>query len=290
MPEQLPRRVVIPEFRIENPEQIKVNGGEDVANAKRLEGVSVRFRIEKTLNAVMNKAKISLANLSRPDVEYLTSFTSWALEIEKRKRIRLFAGYEGQNVGLIFDGDITSALPSLPPDEWLEVEALSGFYDNQNVASISIEGETSFKEICEKVAQELGLSLRFHVKTDRYVDGFTYQGGARNVIYKLNDLFQACAYQDGKTLYVRDLEQEYDGTAKLINEESGLIGIPHPGPLGVDLTVLLDPTIELGKPIKLESKRIPSASGVYYPYALVHEGESRGNPFYTHLKCQRFKL
>lgn len=290
MADNLPKRVIIPEFRIENPDQIKVTGGEDVANAKRLEGISVRFRIEKTLNAVMNKARISLANLARADVEYLTSFTSWALEIEKRKRIRLFAGYEGQNVGLLFDGDITSAQPTIPPDEWLEIEALSGFYDNQNVASISIEGETSFQEICEKVAQELGLSLRFYVKNNRMVEGFTYQGGARNIIYKLNDLFQACAYQDGQTLYVRDLAQEFDGNAKLINEESGLIGIPKPGPLGVDLTVLLDPTIELGKPIKLESKRIPAANGVYYPYALTYEGESRGNPFYTHLKCRRFNL
>lgn len=288
MAETLLKRVIIPEFRIENPNGIQTEDGR-VANAKRLEGVSVRFRVEKFMNAVMNKAQISLANLAREDVEYLTTFTSWALAVEKRKRIRLFAGYEGVNVGLIFDGDITKALPTLPPDEWLECEALSGFYDNQNVLSMSIEGETSFKAVCEKVAQELGLSLRFYSKQNKMIDGFTYLGGARNVLYKLNELFQVCAYEENNTLYVRDMyPSSTTVNAKLISEDSGLIGIPQPGPIGVDLTVLLDPSIELGAPVQLKSRRIPAANGVYYPYALIHEGESRGNPFYTHLRCRRY--
>lgn len=288
MADVLSKRVIIPEFRFSNPKGIEtVNGAR--ANAKRLDGISTRFRIEKYMNAVMNKATIQLANLAREDIEYLTTFTSWAFAIEKRKRIRLFAGYENQNVGLIFDGDITKATPTMPPDIWLECEALSGFYDNQNVLSISIAQETSLRSICEEAAQQLGLSLKFYSENQKTIDGFTYCGGARNILYKINDLFQVCAYEENRKLYVRDLypTSKYVN-AKLISENSGLIGIPQPGPMGVDLTVLLDPTIELGAPIQLKSRRIPAADGIYYPYAMIYEGASRENPFYTHLRCRRY--
>lgn len=288
MGEQLPQRVIIPEFRFINKDGIETENGQK-ANAKRLEGISVRFRVEKYMNAVMNKAHIQLANLTRDDIEYLTTFTSWAFAVEKRKRIRLFAGYKEQNVGLIFDGDITKAIPSMPPDIWLECEALSGFYDNQNILSLSMAGKLTLKNICEQAAQELGLTLQFYSANTKIIDGFSYCGGARNVLYKINDLFQTCVYEDSGKLYVRDLYPQADYTkAKLITETSGLIGVPQPGPMGVDLTTLLDPTIQLGAPVKLQSLRIPAANGVYYPYALVHEGTSRENPFYTHLRCRRY--
>lgn len=292
MPEEnkivpITERVIIPEFYFPNTTNI-LTQDEKRANAKRLEGISVRFKITKYRNAVMNKAQISIANLERADIEYLTTFTSWALAIAKRKRIRIFAGYKSQSVGLLFDGDITYATPTMPPDIWLNCEALSGFYDNQNVMSLSMEGQITLKEICQKVADELGLRLSYQTTINKKVDGFVYCGGARNVLYKLNTLADITVYEDMGTLVVADLYKLVEGSrVKVINMDTGLIGIPRPDPLGVKLTVLLDPTVKLGDTIKLESTRIPSASGYYYIYTLTHEGTSRENAFYTHLECRR---
>lgn len=76
---------------------------------KRFENISCKFRIEKYMGAVMNKANIDIANLAREDVEYLTTYTSYALAVQQRKRIRISAGYEGQDVALL----LTATFPKL---------------------------------------------------------------------------------------------------------------------------------------------------------------------------------
>ena len=88
--------------------QFKTPGGD-----KELDGIELKFSIEKNGGAIMNKATIDICNLARSDIEYLTTYTSQFIAINDRKRIRLIAGYDNE-YGLIFDGDIINALPTMP--------------------------------------------------------------------------------------------------------------------------------------------------------------------------------
>lgn len=284
--DQLPTRRAWVDFQIQTPDE---NG----SNAKRVDGLNVRFNISKTRGQVQGRARISICNLGRRDMEYLTTYMSPWVELQKRKKIQLFAGYEG-NTTLLFSGDILKALPTQPPDVWLECEALGGYYNNLVTESFTLQGPITLKQIAQTLAKRQG--LLFFCKADvsvasQQVDNFCHTGGLTNSLKKLNELGLGVAWIEDGTLYLdaKEPELKEGSNMRVISEDSGLVGVPVPGPLGVDVTVLLDPSLKLGEPMEIRSSLMPSINGIYWPYSLEHTGELRGNEWYTKLKCQRFQ-
>lgn len=271
------KRIVTTEF--------SVRGG-----LKRFENISSKFRIEKFQGAVMNKAQIDIANLAREDVEYLTTYTSYALAVQQRKRLRISAGYEGQDVALLFDGDISEALPTAPPDVWLKCQAISGYYNNQTLLTKSIDSPTSVKQLALNIANTLGLELDWRASSEKAIGAFNYIGGGTKLIDEFNRLGNFIAFEEDGKLKVVDKIIKADklaASAKVLSAESGLIGMPQPNALGLSAKMLLDPTVACGSLVKLESKRIPAANGFYWVYKLTHEGGLRENSFYTTIEARR---
>lgn len=271
------KRIVTTEF--------SVRGG-----LKRFENISSKFRIEKFQGSVMNKAHIDIANLAREDVEYLTTYTSYALAVQQRKRLRISAGYEGQDVALLFDGDISEALPTAPPDVWLKCQAISGYYNNQTLLTKSIDSPTSVKQLALNIANTLGLELDWRASSEKTIGSFNYIGGGSKLINEFNRLGNFIAFEEDGKLKVVDKIIKADklaASAKVLSAESGLIDMPQPNALGLSAKMLLDPTVACGSLVKLESKRIPAANGFYWVYKLTHEGGLRENSFYTTIEARR---
>lgn len=288
MPEtvKLPKRRAYVDFQISTPTQ-------EGQNAKRVEGLNVRFSVQKFRGQLQGKARISICNLAASDIAYLTTYMSPWVELQKRKKIQLWAGYE-DNFGLLFSGDILKALPTMPPDIWLHCEALGGYYNNLVTASFTLQGPITLAAICETVANKLGVPFVNEASEKTYarqIDCFCHTGGLTNAVKKINELGIGCVWVENEILYLADNEPELlkNKGIRLLTENSGLIGLPEPGPVGLDATMLLDPSIKLGDPIEVRSIRMPSINGIYYPYSLEHTGELRGNDWYTKLKCRRFQ-
>jgi hypothetical protein len=86
---------------------------------KRLEGLAIRGTVNRKAGSMQSDAKLSVANLTQSDVEFLTTFTSPYVRPKVKKKINIYAGYTNTGWGKIFSGDITKALPSDLPDTWL---------------------------------------------------------------------------------------------------------------------------------------------------------------------------
>lgn len=259
------------------------------AGDKRLDGVEVKFSVDKTMSAVMNKANIEICNLTSADIEYLTAYTSQFLVLQERKRIRIYAGYEEDGVGLIFDGDIVEAIPTSPPERWLKCKALSGYYANKDTISETLAGDIPVATVCYSCADLLGIPLIYEATSVKKVSDFSFTGDKQKIIRELNEIGDITAYEDDGSLVVLDKGQPR-GTLPIrrIGEDSGLIGIPKPDAMGVSLQVFLDNALKIGQQIYLESKIIPACSGIYYIYELQHTGDLRGQDFYTNIKARRF--
>ena len=261
----------------------------------RFDGLNVKFSVKKTANAVMNKATIDIANLSLDRIFDLTTFASPYLNARKRKRINLYAGYTDSgaddSVPLIFSGEITKAQPTMPPDIWLNCEARTGFYNNQRVVSMGVNGKISVKELCGKVAESIGLSLDFTSTGNKTVEGFSHNGGATQALNKVNDLGGVIAFEDDGVLRVMDsarpVTSEY---VRVLNRHSGMIGIPQIDHMGIKVKMLLDPAFRVGDRVQVESELIPKANGVYWCYALSHSGTLRGTDFYTEIEARRMDI
>lgn len=260
---------------------------------KEIHNISIRGRITRKMSETGSTAKISIANLSREDVEYLTTYTSPYVDQSKKKRINVFAGYKSTGVGMIFSGDIYSALPEGLPDTWLNIEAKTEYFNQQNIITLA-QGRMNTKSLASVAANQLGVNLVWRSKSEKFIDAFNFTGAKAKLLNRINKLDNFHAYIDNNTLYVVDKDEQppeesntsttkKTGYVKVINGDSGLIGLPQPDEYGVKIKVLLDPSVNLADWFKLESKRLPIVNGFYQVYEMTYDFATREPQYYLEI-------
>ena len=258
---------------------------------KEIKEIALKGRVTRKMSETGSDAEISIANLSREDVEYLTTYTSPYVDQSKKKRINIYAGYESTGVGMIFSGDIYSALPNGLPDTWLSIKAKTEYYNQQNIVTLS-QGRMSTKSIASIIANQLGCEFVWRSKSKKFIDSFNFSGAKAKLVNRLNEIDNCYAYIDNNILYCVDKDEEppeensnikTKGTIKLINADSGLIGLPEPDEFGVKIKVLLDPSVALGDWFKLESQRLPIVNGFYQVYEMTYDFATRETQFYLEI-------
>lgn len=97
------------------------------------------------------------------------------------------------------------------------------------------------------------------------------------------------------------------GTPVIIDGTSGMIGVPEATDQGVEVDILINPFIRIGQTVQINSKDIvqtaikqqgypnyssisyiasvPPGLGTYRVMVAEHQGDTRGNTWYTHLTC-----
>lgn len=264
---------------------------------KEIRNISIKGRITRKKSETGSTAKIAIANLSREDVEYLTTYTSPYIDQSKKKRINIFAGYESTGVGMIFSGDIYSALPEGLPDTWLNIEAKTEYFNQQNIITMS-QPRMNTKSIATIVANQLNLALVWRSKSQKFIDAFNFTGAKAKLLSRLNELDSFTAFVDNGSLLVIDNNEQppetsttkKEGYIKLINGDSGLIGLPQPDEHGVKIKVLLDPAVKLGDWFKLESQRLPIVNGFYQVYEMTYDFATREPQYYLEIYGQNRRV
>lgn len=240
----------------------------------------------KFANALQSEAEIKIANLSREDKDYLLTETRPYFFPVARKRIFIWAGRRSYGVQLLFQGDIVSCTPSQPPDVTLTMRARSLQYFKGDVVSVSAAGQTPLSRIAAGVASGMGLTLDFRAK-DRNISNYAFTGANIKQVDELGRMGGVDAYVDGETLVVKDSNLPLPGTAPVLSQDSGMIGIPELTVQGVKVKYLLDRFSRLGAGLEIRSTLNPAANGSYVIYKLAFEIASRDTPFYYVAEARR---
>lgn len=274
--------------------------------------IAVKFNFEKYIgNAMYGTGKVSICGLDKETTEELTTICSVEQALLERKSITIKAGY-GEEKALIIDGTIVSAIPTMPPDIWIECEVLNGYERKQTIKSISVKADLNIQELAETIAKQLDLKngAECRIKNDSYGKRF-YQRKMSNISYigsiedciaevmkmysfEEGDLFGVpVAYIDNETLivdYSNFGETEVNNrTQHKINKDTGMVGLPEISMAGTiaNITTLLKPEIKAGDVIELESSMIPKANGKYNVIGTTYIGDFRGNSWYSMFHCRR---
>lgn len=272
---ELPKRRVILEIQT------------DDKTIKTFDGLNVNFNVSKQASEVTPQARIIVANLTMEDVVNITTIVGTYTNIKKRKKVRLLAGYD-DDVGVIFEGDITMAAPvTEPPDVWMQIEATQGFFDNNRVVSKVIKDKTPIKEIAEQISNWLETPLQWIAEANKVVNLFTASGSAGQFIRKLNMLGDILAFRDEDGLIVLDAKNPKRGQTTVVSKDTGMIGIPKADNNGIRIDVLLNHHLKLGQSIDLKSQLISAINGRYWIYGINHSGSLRDNEFVTTLLCRK---
>lgn len=273
-------------------------GGITAGVQKKIDGVNIRFSVKTYSQAGMPASTyLTIYNLNNDDLQKLS--TSAATWLYKQNHMQLYAGYD-DNVRLLASGQIMEAIPQGNPDVGLEVKALNGAKWFGEIITIQ-KSEITVLDALNIIADKMGwvVNISDNLKNNELLNivmpEFSFTGSP----FEALDVIQAkvggfsihekginiTTYND--EIYVWSAGEVGKTPVLVINKRSGMIGYPRPTTAGVSVTILLNPNLRPGQIVHVESDRIRFLNGDYYIVSLQHEGELRGNDWFTTLECSR---
>ena len=258
---------------------ITIDGKSSVYQSIGDDGFYIASTGTKYANPQQNEAEIKIANLTKADRDYLLTATSPFNLNRTPKTILLEAGRVSTGTTKVFQGNITFASPSQPPDIVLTFKCLTGQYLNGQIVSAQQPSPSPLSGIAKSVADSTGLNLNFQA-ADKQISNYGFAGGALKQVDKLGDAGGVNAYVDDDQLVVKDVNAPLTGVLRILNEQSGMIGIPEITQFGVKATMLLDGQTRLGGALQIESVIYPTVNGRYVIFTLGWNISSREDPFY----------
>ena len=184
-----------------------------------LENLSVRFKITQYRGTVFSQGTISVCGLSQEHINQLTTFQGAYLATQNDKYIRLTAGYvdgKEDNSAVIFDGLIFKAIPTMPPDIWLNMEVFSNLNLVSEEKEISVENTTA-KDLVKKIASVFDVSAVLDYSTSNAtIDKFYFKGNLPALERKLYEMFK-----NDKIFYYEQGKIIVDDWAKIRHQANG---------------------------------------------------------------------
>ncbi|TAL89597.1 MAG: hypothetical protein EPN46_02470 [Candidimonas sp.] len=224
--------------------------------------------------------------------------------------IQLSAGYEG-NFGPIFQGQIVQVRLGREnaTDTYVDITGVDGdAYYNFNVTNVSVAAGTTVIGRIGAIAKAAGMKLgTIKIPNDgsKLHRGRTYFGLARDHLDGLCGTIGADWNIHNGELEVISRSAYKDGDIPTLTAATGMIGVPEQTLEGIAIRVLLNPNLEQNMAVRIDNASIQqfqypfdykgvagigfippvSNDGLYKVLYVSHNGDTRGQNWYTDLVC-----
>jgi len=253
---------------------------------KFYEGLNITASGTKYANANQNECEVKITNVDKATRDYLLTETSPINDNRTPKKLIVQAGRKSTGVSTLYEGDITSAVGSQPPDIIVCIKAKTADFQKGNIVGRSAKGKTPLSNIAKNVAADLGLKLDFQA-TEKQISNYSHSGAALKQVDRLGTTGAVSAYINNGTLVVKDINVPLKGRTRVLNIDTGMIGIPEFTEQGIKVKMLFDNQTDLGYGLEITSIMNPAANGLYVVYKLGYEVANRDTPFYLLAEATR---
>lgn len=268
-------------------------------SVKRLMGLNIRFNVKfYSQGGMPAEAHIEVYNLNRDDLAFLS--TCSATYAKKQNLFRLYAGYEGE-VKLLYSGQIIEAVPQIGSDVVLRIRGLSDVKWWGHNFAIQSE-DITYMQLIDRAAREMGYTVNVSAKvrqTNRKLNtsakNLSYTGDPLSLLSKVQAMIGGITAApdtvfinvENEVINIWTPETAQKDSILLISQKTGMIGLPQPTGYGCNVKILMNTGITPGQIVRVQSERIEVLNTDYYVIGVQHEGELRGNSWYTTLDCAR---
>jgi hypothetical protein len=259
-----------------------------------IDGLRIIFHVEKSIvSKSIDKANIEIYNLSEITRGKIDDIDKYVL---------LNAGYDYPGIVLsnLFQGDLKLYKHCFENTNIItKLEIYDGFNSLNKTTTISKLENTKIYDVLKEIAKQAKLEIDFKgitingLKDKILSTGYAFNGKIKDTLDDLSETIDSdYMVQDG-VIKLLTRGQYFEGTALLLDETSGMIGIPEkiddvntksgkqkkknqgqksvaPGYL---ITSLLNPTIMPGKLIRLRSQKLKLDSECIC-YSVTHSGDT----------------
>ncbi|VWB98466.1 phage protein [Burkholderia lata] len=280
--------------------------GFDSGEALDLSELRIVFRVQRGDLQTPNSARIRVYNVS----------ATTARRAQKEfTRVVLQAGYEG-NYGIIFDGQIKQVRRGRESqtDTFLDITAADGdsAYNFAVVNTTLAAGSTAADHVAAACTamNPYGVQQGYlpELQSNPLPRGKVMFGMARDFMrWTARTTQTVWSIQDGKVVMVPETAY-MPGDIPVITSETGMVGLPQQTANGIEVKMLLNPSVKIGRLIWLnnasiqqyeyslnvgqqaENERIEMQAklqddGFYYVMLAEVSGDTRGEEWYTSVTC-----
>ena len=243
-----------------------------------VDGLRTLFRIIATPTQDVDVSTVSIYNLS--------DNTAGALSIGDA--IRLETRRVGEPYQRLFESNIAGVRNIREEADTLTEITISSLSLKQLAISESFQGRQPLRQVVTGIiVDKAELELTGAHRLDGYqVDNAIVTGGTADAVNTLIAPYNLVAYQVGNQVRIYESGVSTTDTVRLINAESGMIGVPEITSEGVRVRIVLDGSIEPQHMVRIASTRSPSANGDYRVVRIMHVGDTGNSPdWYTELDC-----
>lgn len=256
--------------------RVSVQVGGQMVIYSSSDGMNISVSGTKYASPTKNECSITLMNIKEDTRNQLLTNKSGIVTVE--------VGREDSGYFMLFQGDIVEVISSSPPDVALTIHANTAANASYKVVSKAYTPSAMLSTIAQGVAADMGLVLDFQAK-DKKITNFYHNGPMSSQIQKLEETGGITVYVDDGKLMVQDSKAALKGRIKILNMDSGMVGIPSittdgQGTSGVEVAYVIDGESVLGGLLRIESKMNPAANSDYQIVQLGFQASSHGDDFY----------
>jgi len=250
-------------------------------------GLSIKAVGSKSTSTKQNECTVTIVNLSQSNRDFLLTATSPFNANKTPKQLIVEAGRESYGYSTVFVGNITSANISQPPDIALTLKCLTANYQKGNMIGTTQANNAKLSDIAKSAAESMNLNLLYQA-IDKQVVNYQFSGSNTAQISGLKNLSNNLdVYIDNNQLIVKNSNKPLATQFKVIDMDSGMIGIPELTEQGVKVKYFLDNFSRVGGGLTIKSQLNPAANGDYLIYKLDFDIANRDVPFYYTAEAKR---
>ena len=242
---------------------------------------TIKFSINRSIFNEVNAGDFEIYNLA-PDTynrlfyDYFTinrqlgEYESEVGNPWRNRVIVLEAGYVGMEMSTIFVGDMWSCYTERRgTDVITKIHAIVGLRAVNQNSDITLRGVRR-NDILTALAKDMGLKMKIYSGENTEFNRSVSVSG--NSMANFNKYANGNAYIDNDEIKVLDITDALEGYVPLINDESGLLGVPQRENGLLTVEMIFEPRIIVGQIIDIKSRIAPMFNGQYKVYGLKHGG------------------
>lgn len=251
-------------------------------------GLDFKFKV-KSIAGIYKDFSVSVLGLSSDTINDLTVWNP-VKAIRHPRKIEVWAGYANTGAEVIATGYVWYALPTRPPEMWMNFECRQFLKYNDMISNPYVLHNRSVKEIFNVLAAECGYRADWQASGgDVVIGAYTVEGKKGDLMKQFVHTFNKSVSERSRAYICVDPHGERRTPTKqiLASIDTGLLAVGNINIKGARITTRLRADVQLMDWIYLESILIPSASGSYYVIEVEMEGHLRGDKWESRYNCLR---
>lgn len=272
----------------------KITVVDDFGTQYDLSDLHCVFRVSKSLmERFSNRGYITIYNLE-PETENQI--------ILYGKNIVVEAGYEGNNYGMIFSGNIVQSIRSKEDgvDYVLEIISVDAEqFLTSSMTSVAILKGQTMRDAMVAATNKASIPIQINSMSDeynqqKYTRGKVFFGKTQDYMQQMAKSKNALFYIDNSGVNVRKITDVPDGEIIKLDYDSGMIGSPSQTEYGCEVLALLNPQITINNLVQINKQHIVERQyqqgtvqyndieqeGIYRVIEIEYIGDTRGNEWY----------